>query len=116
MPVTTEHQLSPAAKALYQKAKQANDINNHGYVIQLMLSVLKEAPGFLDGRKLVRAAALAQSGGKKGGTSLTLGLTSSGTLKKDPLAAMELAEKTLASDPKNASANQLLFDAANKAG
>jgi tetratricopeptide (TPR) repeat protein len=43
-------------------------------------------------------------------------LTSSGTLKKDPLAAMELAEKTLAADPKNASANQLLFDAANKAG
>jgi tetratricopeptide (TPR) repeat protein len=116
MPVTTEQQLSPAAKALYQKAKQANDINNHGYVIQLMQSVLKEAPGFLDGRKLVRAAALAQTGGKKGGTSLTLGLTSGGTLKKDPLAAMELAEKTLSGDPKNAQANQLLFDAANKAG
>jgi tetratricopeptide (TPR) repeat protein len=119
MPLTTEQQLSPNAKALYTKAKQANDIHNHGYVIQLMQAVLKEAPGFLDGRKLVRAAALAQNRDKKSGFSLagsTLGMTSSGTLKKDPLAAMELAEKTLASDPRNPQANQLLFEAANKAG
>ena len=119
MPLTTEQQLSPNAKALYTKAKQANDINNHGYVIQLMQAVLKEAPGFLDGRKLVRAAALAQTRDKKGGFSLagtTLGMTASGTLKKDPLAAMELAEKTLAADPKSVQANQLLFEAANKAG
>src|SRR5690606_30332163 len=35
---------------------------------------------------------------------------------KDPLAAMELAEKTLANDPHNVQANMLLRDAANKAG
>ena len=119
MAVTTEHQLTSNAKALLQKARQANDIGNHGYVIQLMQPVLKEAPGFLEGRKLVRAAALAQLQGKKQGVTLTgsmLGITSSGTLKKDPLAAIELAEKTLATDPKNAQANQLLFEAANKAG
>lgn len=119
MPLTTEQQLSPNAKALFLKAKQANDISNHGYVIQLMQSVLKEAPGFLDGRKLVRAAAVAQNKGKKAGFSLagtTLGITASSTLKKDPLAAIELAEKTLATDPFNPQANQLLHDAAQKAG
>jgi tetratricopeptide (TPR) repeat protein len=119
MALTTEQQLSGNAKALYTKAKQANDIGNHGYVIQLMQAVLKEAPGFLEGRKLVRAAALAQTRDKKSSFSLagtTLGITSSGTLKKDPLAAMELAEKQLATDPRNAQANQLLFEAANKAG
>ena len=61
MALTTEQQLSANARALYTKAKQANDIGNHGYVIQLMQAVLKEAPGFLEGRKLVRAAALAQT-------------------------------------------------------
>src|SRR5213075_2104653 len=88
MAITTEQQLSGNAKALYTKAKQANDIGNHGYVIQLMQAVLKEAPGFLEGRKLVRAAALAQTRDKKSSFSLagtTLGITSSGTLKKDPL-------------------------------
>lgn len=95
------------------------DIGNHGYVIQLMQPVLKEAPGFLEGRKLVRAAAMSQAKGKRAGFSLggtTLGITAGGTLKKDPLAAMEIAEKTLATDPTNPQGNQLLFEAANKAG
>jgi tetratricopeptide (TPR) repeat protein len=114
----TENELSSNARALYLKAKHANDIGNHGYVVQLMQAVLKEAPGFLEGRKLVRAAALAQNKGKKGGFSIastTIGITSGGTLKKDPLAAMEIAEKTLATDPQNHGANQLLFEAASKA-
>jgi tetratricopeptide (TPR) repeat protein len=114
----TENELSSNARALYLKAKHANDIGNHGYVVQLMQAVLKEAPGFLEGRKLVRAAALAQNRGKKGGFSIastTIGITSGGTLKKDPLAAMEIAEKTLATDPTNNGANQLLFEAASKA-
>jgi len=114
-----EDDLSANARALYLKARHANDIGNHGYVVQLMQSVLKEAPGFLDGRKLLRAAALAQTGGKKAGAfsiaGTTLGLTASGTLKKDPIAAMEMAEKVLATDPRNPQANQLLFDAATKA-
>ena len=118
MALTSETQLTPGQRALYQKARQANEIGNHGYVIQLMQSVLKEQPNFLDGRKLVRAAALAATQGKKSGLSLagtTLGLTASSTLKKDPIAAIEMAEKTLANDPKSVAGNQLLFEAAKKA-
>ena len=114
-----ENELTDAQRALVQKARHANEIRNHGYAIQLMQSVLKQVPGFLDGRKLLRAAALASADGKKAGFSLagtTLGMTAGSTLKKDPLAAIELAEKTLASDPKSAQGNQLLWEAANKAG
>ncbi|MEO6742599.1 MAG: tetratricopeptide repeat protein [Chthoniobacteraceae bacterium] len=113
-----ENELTDAQRALFQKARHANEIRNHGYAIQLMQSVLKQVPGFLDGRKLLRAAALASVEGKKSGFSLagtTLGMTAGSTLKKDPLAAMELAEKTLGSDPKSLQGNQLLWEAANKA-
>lgn len=118
MAVTTDNQLTTPQRALYQKARQANEIGNHGYVIQLMHGVLKEQPNFLDGRKLVRAAALASTQGKKSGLTLagtTLGITASSTLKKDPLAAIEIAEKTLQTDPKSVPGNQLLFEAAKKA-
>jgi len=119
MATINENELPEAQRSLYLKAKHANEIRNYGYAIQLMQSVLKQAPGFLEGRKLLRAAALAGLEGKKAGFSLagtTLGMTASSTLKKDPLAAMELAEKTLASDPRSAQGNQLLWEAANKGG
>ncbi len=118
MALISENQLTSSQRALYLKARSANEIGNHGYVIQLMQSVLKEVPNFLDGRKLVRAAALGATKGKKSGMTLqstTLGLTASSTVKKDPIAAIEIAEKTLATDPKSVQANQLLFEAAKKA-
>ena len=119
MATISENELTEAQRALFLKAKHANEIRNYGYAVQLMQSVLKQVPGFLDGRKLLRAAALASVEGKKSGFSLagtTLGMTAGSTLKKDPLAAMELAEKTLATDPKSPQGNQLLWEAANKAG
>ena len=118
MATIQEKELTDAQRALVQKARHANEIRNHGYAIQIMQSVLKQVPGFLDGRKLLRAAALASMEGKKAGFSLagtTLGMTAGSTLKKDPFAAMELAEKTLATDPKSPQGNQLLWEAANKA-
>ena len=119
MATIPEKDLTEAQRALFQKARHANEIRNHGYAIQLMQSVLKQVPGFLDGRKLLRAAALAGVEGKKSGFSLagtTLGMPAGSTLKKDPFAAIELAEKTLATDPKSPQGNQLLWEAANRAG
>ena len=119
MATIPEKDLTEAQRALFQKARHANEIRNHGYAIQLMQSVLKQVPGFLDGRKLLRAAALAGVEGQKSGFSLagtTLGMTAGSTLKKDPFAAIELAEKTLATDPKSPQGNQLLWEAANRAG
>lgn len=64
MATIPEKDLTEAQRALFQKARHANEIRNHGYAIQLMQSVLKQVPGFLDGRKLLRAAALAGVEGK----------------------------------------------------
>jgi len=114
----TENELSDASRQALQKARQAYEIGNFGYVIQLMQQVLKEAPGFLEGRRLVRKGSFALNKGKKSMMSgmSTLSFSAGSTLKKDPLAAMELAEKTLATDPGNVQANKLLCEAANKAG
>ena len=46
----------------------------------------------------------------------TTGMKGSGMVKKDPIAAMELAEQSLKTDPFNRQANDLLKDAAKAAG
>lgn len=114
MAVKTEQDLSPNAKALYVKANNAVQLKNYGYAISLLQTVLKETPGFLDGRKILRRAEVAATKGKKSFFSglSTAALKGPGLLKKDPLAAIELAEKTLETDPYSAQGNHLLKDAA----
>ena len=117
MAVKTEKDLSEFHKAAWLKAMSAMQLRNYGYTVQLLQSVLKSNPDFLDGRKLSRKAAIAKNAGKKG---ILSGLSSAsfstmkvqGLLKKDPLAAMDAVEKILENDPFNPSANMLLRDAA----
>ncbi|MGB1260857.1 MAG: tetratricopeptide repeat protein, partial [Akkermansiaceae bacterium] len=80
-------------------------------------AVLKDAPGFLDARKLARKSAAADLSGKKvkksffGGSSLSLmKIPSQG--KKDPEGAMMSLEKELAKSPFDGPGNDLLFDCA----
>ncbi|MEA3212975.1 MAG: hypothetical protein QOE70_6032 [Chthoniobacter sp.] len=118
MAIQTDKDLSDNARALWLKARSAMELRNFGYAISLLQVVLKEAPGFLEARKQLRAVEIAHTKGKK---SFLSGLSSASlkggsVMKKDPLAAMELAEKTLESDPTNSQANHLLKDAAKAAG
>jgi len=118
MPQITEKELSENSRSNWLKAVSAAEIRNFGYAVTLLQSVLKEAPEFLEGRKLLRKAQISLTKGKKsffGGLS-TLGLKGPQLVKKDPLAALELAEKTLESDPFNHAANHLLKDAAMALG
>ena len=118
MPITTDKELPDNARALWLKALSAIELRNYGYCISLIQAILKDAPGFLDGRKVLRKAEIANTKGKKsvfGGLS-TGSMKGAGLVKKDPLAAMEAAEKTLESDPFNTGANNLLKDAAMAAG
>lgn len=120
MAVKTDKDLSEFHKAAWLKAMSAMQLRNYGYAVQLLQSVLRTNPDFLDGRKLLRKAAIAKNAGKKG---ILGGLSSAsfstmkvqGLLKKDPVAAMDAAEKILENDPLNAQANQLLRDAATAA-
>jgi tetratricopeptide (TPR) repeat protein len=114
MAVKTEKDLPDDSRKMWLKALQAAELKNFGYVISLLQSVLKEVPEFLQGRRLLRKAEKEETKGKRGFLSgLSTGSIKGGSLvKKDPKAAMELAEKMLESDPFNQQGNMLLRDAA----
>jgi tetratricopeptide (TPR) repeat protein len=103
---------------LILKADAAIEQANLSYAVKLLVSVLKMEPGFLEGRKKLRAAEMIIAGPpkKKGlfGGGLGLGKLKSQS-KKDPVGVLEAIEKELEKDPYNAGANDLLFDSAMRA-
>lgn len=115
----TEADLEPNVKALWLKSLAAVQNKNHGYAVKLLQGVLKDAPGFLDGRKVLRKSAGIETGGPKKKATL-FGMKTGGGLgpmklvsavKKDPAAALPLIEAELAKDPFNPEVNEVLFDA-----
>lgn len=116
----TEADLPQNLKTLWLKALSAVELQNHSYAISLVNAVLKDAPGFLEGRKLLRKCAAQATAGtakkKKGGMSFLSGGMSSMKLasaaKKDPVAALIQIEKELEKDPYDAQVNDVLFDTA----
>lgn len=114
MPLKTEHDLPANARSNYLKALSAMELRNFAYAITLLQAVLKETPEFLDGRKLLRKSEVQHTKGKKSFFSGLSGAAMKGgsLVKKDPVAAIELAEKTLETDPYSSSGNHLLKDAA----
>jgi tetratricopeptide (TPR) repeat protein len=117
MPEITEKELPATFKPLWLKALTAVQASNLDYAITLLQGVLKDNPGFLEGRKLLRKCELQLSGGtkKKGGL---FGIQTGGMgimklhnqAKKDPAGTLPLIEKELEKDPLNDQANDLLFD------
>ncbi len=117
MPEITEKELPSNLKPLWLKALSAVQTSNLTYGISLLQAVLKDSPGFLEGRKMLRKCELQLAGNtkKKGGL---FGLQTGGMgvmklanqAKKDPLATLPLVEKELEKDPANDQANDLLFD------
>ena len=65
MAIQTEKELSANARSLWLKALSAVELRNHGYAISLIQAVLKETPGFLEGRKRLRKVEVAATKGKK---------------------------------------------------
>ncbi|HEV7869575.1 MAG TPA: tetratricopeptide repeat protein [Chthoniobacteraceae bacterium] len=118
MPIQTDKDLPENARTLWLKALSAVELRNYGYAISLIQAVLKEAPAFLEGRKRLRKVEITATKGKKSFLSglSTASMKGGSAVKKDPMAAMELAEKTLETDPTNTAANHLLKDAAKAAG
>jgi len=114
MPEITEKDLAPNLKPLWLKALSAVQTSNLPYAISLLQAVLKDSPGFVEGRKLLRKVEVQHTGGakKKGGLfgiqSGNMKLASQA--KKDPEGSLVLIEKELEKEPYNDSANDLLFD------
>jgi tetratricopeptide (TPR) repeat protein len=117
MPEILEKDLPSNIKPLWLKALTAVQASNLDYAITLLQGVLKDSPGFLEGRKLLRKCEIQVAGGAKkksglfgiqtGGMSV---MKLQGQAKKDPLATIPLIEKELEKDPYNDQANDLLFD------
>lgn len=111
----TEKDLSATLKPLWLKALSAVQTSNLTYSISLLQAVLKDAPGFIEGRKLLRKVEVQHTGGAKKKAGGLFGLQTgnmklSGSAKKDPLGTLPLIEKELESDPYNEGLNDLLFE------
>ena len=85
--------------------------------MKFLQAILKQEPGFLNARKLLRQAEINETGaspgsGKKGlfGTSGGGGGTLARASKKDPVAALVAIEKELEKDPFNGAINDVLHD------
>lgn len=115
-----QHHLPANLNKLYLKAEAAMELRNWSYAVSLLQAILMKEPGFLDGRKRLRLAAVKENDGKRGvklgGEALKV-LKMQSQVKKDPIAVMNALEKeVLGSDPYNAQANELLYQAAEAAG
>jgi len=119
MPEITEAELAPNVKALWLKALTAAQTKNHGYAIKLIQSVLKDAPGFLDGRRVLRKCEGSLTGGPKKKSTI-FGMKTGGGLgaiklasqvKKDAAGALGAIEAELEKDPYSPELNDVLFDA-----
>ncbi len=115
-----QSELPEKLKRLYLKAESAMELRNWSYAISLIQAILTKEPGFLDGRRALRLAAVKENEGKRGikmgGDSLKV-MKMQSQVKKDPLAVMASLEKeVLGSDPYNSAAGELLYEAAVAAG
>ncbi|MCB1099235.1 MAG: hypothetical protein KDN22_26935 [Verrucomicrobiae bacterium] len=112
----TVSQLSASHKSFYQKAQAAVTSRNADYAIQMLLPIVVEHPGFLEGRKLLRKAEAIKNGAPKKVTMKML-VGFRGKVQKDPLAAIrELEEKTFITEPFHTEAAEMLHEAAIAVG
>lgn len=114
---TTEEQLPAALKEHWKNAKASVERNNPGYAVKFLQAILKEEPGFLNARKLLRQAEITVTGATPGTAKKGFFGSSGGGAgglvrqsKKDPAGALVLIEKELEKDPFNASINDVLHD------
>jgi len=115
MPEITEKELPSNLKPLWLKALSAVQTGNHAYGITILQALLKDSPGFLEGRKMLRKCEFQLAGNTKKKAGLfgsgSMGVMKlQGPAKKDPLGTLPLLEKELEKDPFNDQANDLLFD------
>ncbi len=114
--------LEARLQKLVESARVAFERGNHDYAVDLCREVLAAAPGCLPVRKLQRAAQLKR--GSAGGVAKFFGSVSTApflvsgnlALGKDPVKALESAQKLLESDPRSTAGLKMLGGAASALG
>ncbi len=121
MPEKSLAEVPASVRELYNKGIAALQKNNLDYAVDLFVEVLRQEPALYDAREALRATQHKRAGAKTGGffnfskkllgsaTTLTKGQLA---LRSNPKEALQVAEEVLNNDPGNASAHQLLADAA----
>ena len=117
MALKQEKDLSDQLRSYWLKAVTAIELHNFGYAIELLQNVLKQEPGFLTGRQMLRRAEVTRAKTEKKGffnisTTPIAVMKAQRELKKDPHRTIELVEKVLETNPYNPQANMLLKEAA----
>ena len=109
--IINERQLEPADSSLWVKAQQAVAAKNYKYAVSILRTLIKRAPGFLEGRKVLRACEVKCTPDAGRRSSLFGGMRL--TTRKDPATVIVNIEDDLEKDPYSVSANEALFNAAN---
>lgn len=110
--IITERELPSDQQALWMKARQAVGTKNFKYAVSILKTLVKRCPGFLEGRKVLRACEIkttSESGRRSSFFSGMRGLSSS---RKDPETTLSSIEDDLERDPYSVSANEALYAAA----
>ncbi len=121
MPEKSSAQIPFATRELFEKGIAAVEKNNLDYAVTLFMQVLRLEPGYYEAREALRATQHKRSAGKRSFFKKFVGSASSLTrgqvaLRSNPLDAIQIAEEVLNEDPGNASAHELLADAAMACG
>jgi hypothetical protein len=116
----TEHDLPPQQKNLWLKGVSAYQLKNFDYAVSLIISVVKQSPEFLEGRKLLRRSEAEKfKSQKKGlfGGGLNMNMFKGGAnAKKEPWEGIgELEDNVFQKDPYSISGNQALYEYAARA-
>ena len=123
MSLKTERELNPTSRNQYSRAKDAAVTKNYDYAINLLQTVLKDEPLFLDGRHYLRAVEVnkhqalskfQQQMVNMKVASAAMKLSNLG--KKEPGEQMVIAEEVLAYDPFHTKANMVIGDAGTALG
>jgi tetratricopeptide (TPR) repeat protein len=123
MEESTLSSLDPRIQKQVEKASAAIDKGNPGYAVEVCINILKQVPGCLEVREILRRAQMRQAGSQKEQpaflkklNSFSFSLGSAGKIKKDPAKVMEAAEEALTKSPTNAAAHKMLGQAATALG
>src|SRR5438552_1018013 len=107
-------------RLLFTKGNDALSRENYDYALDLFNQVLTKQPAVFECRKALRTAQLRKAGKGSGlfkkmlSTAASQPMVGKGqmALRKDPAAALQIAEQILNGDPTNSGAHRLVVEAA----
>lgn len=110
----TERELPADLQGLWVKAQQAVQTKNYKYGVSIIKTIIKRVPGFLEGRKVLRACEVKITPDAGRRSSLFGGMRI--TSRKNPEETIVTIEDELEKDPYSVTANETLYTAAEACG